>query len=107
MKGRLYIELINGPFLVRNLGSVAEYGAGLKLLIERKQLAMHKSGTFVWLPDGDLQLFDAHEKQAKLFNICWPLISVDAGAMRVNLQRTNTEHREHLLRTFVALVDLL
>lgn len=66
MKGRIYIELINGPFLFRDLGSVAEYGAGLRLLIERKQLSMHESGTFVWLPDGDLPEFDAHEKQAKL-----------------------------------------
>ena len=51
MKGRIYIELINGPFLFRDRGSPAEYGAGLKLLIERKQLLMHDSGTFVTLPD--------------------------------------------------------
>lgn len=67
MQGRIYIELVNGPFLFRDHGSVAEYGAGLKLLIERKQLAMHESGTFVWLPDGDLPMFNAHEvEQAKL-----------------------------------------
>jgi hypothetical protein len=51
MKGRIYIELINGPFLFRDRGSPAEYGAGLKLLIERKLLLMHDSGTFVTLPD--------------------------------------------------------
>jgi hypothetical protein len=45
---------------------VAEYAAGLGLLRERKQLAMHDSGTFVWLPDGDLPEFNTHEKQPKL-----------------------------------------
>jgi len=38
MKGRIYIELINGSFLFRDRASPAEYGAGLKLLIERKEL---------------------------------------------------------------------
>jgi hypothetical protein len=47
MKGRIYIELVNGPFLFRDGASVAEYGAGLRMLIERKQLFMHESGTFV------------------------------------------------------------
>jgi hypothetical protein len=53
MKGRIYIELINGPFLFRR-ASPAEYGAGLELLIERKLLLMHDSGTFVMLPDDGL-----------------------------------------------------
>lgn len=53
MKGRIYIELINGPFLFRDRASPAEYGAGLKLLIERKELMMHDSGTFVWLPGAE------------------------------------------------------
>jgi hypothetical protein len=45
--GRIYVELINGPFLFRDRGSAAEYGAGLRLLIEREQLEMHESGTYV------------------------------------------------------------
>lgn len=53
MKGRIYIERINGPFLFRDRASPAEYGAGLKLLIERKELMMHDSGTFVWLPGAE------------------------------------------------------
>lgn len=53
MEGRIYIEQINGPFLFRDRGSPAEYGAGLKLLIERKELMMHDSGTFVWIPDAE------------------------------------------------------
>jgi hypothetical protein len=33
--GRIYIELINGPFLFTDKASPAEYGAGLKLAIDR------------------------------------------------------------------------
>jgi hypothetical protein len=51
MKGRIYIELVNDPFLFRDGGSAAEYAAGLRLLTARKQLFLHESGTFVWLPD--------------------------------------------------------
>jgi hypothetical protein len=42
--GRIHIE-INGPFLFQDKGSPAEYGAGMKLAIERGWLAMHESGT--------------------------------------------------------------
>jgi hypothetical protein len=44
--GRIYIELVNGPFLKAG-GSPAEYGAGLKLAIERGWLWLHESGTYV------------------------------------------------------------
>jgi hypothetical protein len=33
--GRIYIELISGPFLFREGATPAEYSAGLKLAIER------------------------------------------------------------------------
>ena len=33
--GRIHIELISGPFLYEFKGTPAEYGAGLKLAIER------------------------------------------------------------------------
>jgi hypothetical protein len=33
--GRIHIEKINGPFLFEHGGKPAEYGAGLKLAIER------------------------------------------------------------------------
>ena len=33
--GRIYIELINAPFLFREGATPAEYSAGLKLAIER------------------------------------------------------------------------
>ena len=45
--GRVYIELINEPFLFRDKGSPAEYGAGIKTCIERGWLTIHESGTFV------------------------------------------------------------
>lgn len=64
MEGRIYIELINGPFLFRDCGSVAEYGAGLRLLIERKQIAMHDSGKFIWLPEIAPPPVDAEEPQS-------------------------------------------
>ena len=45
--GRIYIELINAPFLFREHATPAEYSAGLKLAIERGWLVMHESGTFL------------------------------------------------------------
>ncbi len=47
--GRIFIELINGPFLYEHKGRPAEYGAGLKLAIERGWLWKHESGTYVKL----------------------------------------------------------
>ena len=48
-EGRIYIELINGPFLFREKGTPDEYKAGLDLAIERGWLVLHESGTFVTL----------------------------------------------------------
>ena len=45
--GRIQVEKINGPFLFRDGGSPAEYGAGMKLAIDRGWLEMHRSGTYV------------------------------------------------------------
>ena len=47
--GKIYVELINGPFLFREKGTPNEYKAGLELAIERGWLALHESGTFVTL----------------------------------------------------------
>jgi hypothetical protein len=55
--GRIYIELINGPFLFKDKGSPAEYGAGMKLAIERGWLTMHESGTFVRFTPAGADLF--------------------------------------------------
>jgi len=55
--GRIYIELINGPFLFKDKGSPAEYGAGMKLPVERGWLAIHKSGTFVRFTPAGADLF--------------------------------------------------
>ena len=47
----------NEPFLFRDGGSPAEYGAGMKLVIERGWLVMHESGTFVIFTAADAELF--------------------------------------------------
>ena len=55
--GRIYIELINGPFLYQEKGTPAEYKAGFDLAIERGWLELHESGTFVKLTQGGADLF--------------------------------------------------
>lgn len=55
--GRIQIEKINGPFLFRDKGSPAEYGAGMKLALDRGWLVMHESRTFVRLAPEGAKLF--------------------------------------------------
>ena len=55
--GRIHIEKINGPFLFKDKGTPAEYGAGMKLCIERNWLVMHESGTFVRFTPTGAELF--------------------------------------------------
>jgi hypothetical protein len=55
--GRIHIELINRPFLYASKGSPAEYGAGLKLAIERGWLWLHESGTYVKFTQAGAELF--------------------------------------------------
>ena len=55
--GKIYIELINGPFLFREKGTPDEYKAGLDLAIERGWLELHESGTFVRFTQGGAELF--------------------------------------------------
>ena len=55
-EGRIYIELINGPFLYREKGTPDEYKAGLDLAIERGWLVLHESGTFVKFNEGGIDL---------------------------------------------------
>ena len=55
--GRIYVELINGPFLFKDKGSPTEYGAGMKLALERGWLVMHESGTFVRFTPAGADLF--------------------------------------------------
>jgi len=45
--GRIFIELINWPFLHDLRGSPAEYKAGLDLAIKHGWLLLHESGTYV------------------------------------------------------------
>ena len=55
--GKIYIELINGPFLFREKGTPDEYKARLDLAIERGWLVLHESGTFVRFTEGGAELF--------------------------------------------------
>ena len=55
--GRIHIEKINWPFLSQDKASPAEYGAGLKLAIERGWFVMHESGTFVRFTPAGAELF--------------------------------------------------
>jgi hypothetical protein len=56
-RGRIHIEKINGPFVLREKGTPAEYKAGLDLAIKRAWLVMHESGTFVRFTQAGADLF--------------------------------------------------
>ena len=55
--GRIFIELIHGLFLYEHKGSPADYGAGLKLAIDRGWLWLHESGTYVKLTQSGADRF--------------------------------------------------
>jgi hypothetical protein len=55
--GRIFIELINWPFLHDLKGTPAEYGAGLDVAIKRGWLRMHESGTCVKFTQAGTELF--------------------------------------------------
>jgi hypothetical protein len=55
--GRIFIELVNGPFLFEHKGSPAEYKAGLDLAVARGWLALHESGTYVKFTPAGAELF--------------------------------------------------
>jgi hypothetical protein len=54
---RIFIELINGPFLYEHKGSPAEYKAGLEAAIRRGWLVLHESGTYVKFTPAGAELF--------------------------------------------------
>ena len=55
--GRIYIELLNAPFLFKEGGTPAEYKAGLELAIARGWLWKHVSGTYVKFTQAGADLF--------------------------------------------------
>jgi len=55
--GRIYIELVNAPFLYEHKGSPAEYKAGLDLAVARGWLMPHESGTYVKFTQLGAELF--------------------------------------------------
>jgi hypothetical protein len=55
--GRIFIELINWPFLHDLKATPAEYRAGLDRAIERGWLWIHESGTYVKFTQTGAELF--------------------------------------------------
>jgi hypothetical protein len=55
--GRIFIELVNAPFLYEHKGSPAEYKAGLELAIARGWLVLHESGTYVKFTQAGAEMF--------------------------------------------------
>jgi hypothetical protein len=55
--GRIFIELINWPFLSELKGTPAEYKAGLDLAIDRGWLWLLESGTYVKFTPAGAELF--------------------------------------------------
>jgi len=55
--GRIHIEKINGPSLLKEGGSPAEYSAGLALAIARGWLWRHESGSYVKFTPAGAELF--------------------------------------------------
>jgi hypothetical protein len=55
--GRIFIELINWPFLSEHKGSPAEYKAGVDLAVARGWLVLHESGTYVKFTQAGAELF--------------------------------------------------
>jgi hypothetical protein len=55
-EGRIYIELINGPFLKAD-GTPNEYRAGIERAIAKGWLWLHESGTYVKFTQAGADLF--------------------------------------------------
>jgi hypothetical protein len=55
-EGRIYIELINGPFLKAG-GTPNEYRAGIERAIAKGWLWLHESGTYVKFTQAGADLF--------------------------------------------------
>jgi hypothetical protein len=55
--GRIYIELVNAPFLYEAKGSPTEYKAGLDRAITRGWLTLDRSGTYVKFTGAGAELF--------------------------------------------------
>jgi len=55
--GRIFIELINSPFLSELKGTPAEYKAGLNFAIAQGWLELHESGTYVKFTQSGAEIF--------------------------------------------------
>ena len=57
IQGRIHIEKINEPFLFKEGGTPAEYGAALDYAIAKGWLWQHESGTYVKFTQAGAELF--------------------------------------------------
>jgi hypothetical protein len=55
--GRIFIELINWPFLYEHNASPSEYKAALDFAVVRGWLVLHESGTYVKFTQAGAELF--------------------------------------------------
>jgi hypothetical protein len=55
--GRIYIELVNAPFLYEHKASPKEYKAGLDLAISKGWLVLDRSGTYMKFTGAGAELF--------------------------------------------------
>ena len=55
--GRIHIQELIGPFLLKEGGSPVEYTAGLELALARGWLWRHESGTYVKITPAGAELF--------------------------------------------------
>jgi hypothetical protein len=64
---RIHIERINEPFLYKERGTPAEYGAGLGLTVERGWLRLYESGSYVNFAEAGASLcaipFSLHRRE--------------------------------------------
>jgi hypothetical protein len=56
-EGRIHIEKINGPMLLAEKATPAEYKAGLDRAIAEGWLVLHESGTYVKFTQAGAELF--------------------------------------------------
>ena len=55
--GRIFVELLNAPFLFKLRGTPDQYKAGLEHAIEHGWIVPHDSGTFIRFTEAGADLF--------------------------------------------------
>jgi len=76
--GRIHMEKVNAPSLLRDKDTRAECGAGPKLAIEGGRPSMHESGTFVKFTQAGADLLAQLERLTGSFRV-----STGSGLSRI------------------------